>query len=175
MLHRQTRRAQAAPVSGATPRCAVPHPPVPGTGDGTGAPGRSLTLPHRGRVHVVLWRVAAVAFLAVSSLSAALLSSSLTARGAIGPAAALATDAAVLCAAGLAVAVTAKRGARLTVAAVTTLQVLAVSAARHGGGWPAQRGSQSGDMTRLLCAGAVAVVALALLSWLDSDHSDAAC
>jgi hypothetical protein len=105
-------------------------------------------------VLVLLWRGAAVVCLGIASLSAASLSA---AAEATGPAVALGADAAVLCAAGLATALTAHRPARLTVAAVTAAQLLAVAAARHLGGLPAEHSGHGGHETRLLCGGAAAV------------------
>ncbi len=123
---------------------------------------------------MLLWRVAAVVFLVVASVSAALQAARWAEGGPIGPAAALGADAVVLAAAAVVVAVTARREARLGVALVTAVQLAALAAARETGGLSAVRpAGDGGQVTRLLCGGAAAVVSLALLAWLDDRDGDA--
>jgi hypothetical protein len=165
MLRRLTYLDEPGPCAANRETETVPDRPR--RAEGRFRASRFLTRPHPGAALVLLWRGAAVVFLGIASLSAA----SLAAAEATGPAVALGIDAAVLCAAGLAMALTAHRLARLTVAAVTAAQLLAVAAARHLGGLPEHSG-HGGHETRLLCGGAAAVATLALLAWLDDRDTD---
>ncbi|WP_042377566.1 hypothetical protein [Streptacidiphilus melanogenes] len=123
---------------------------------------------------LLLWRVAAVFFLAFSSVSAAFQAASSVEGGLGGPGAALGTDAVVLGAAAVVVAVTARREARLGVAVVAAVQLAAVATAREAGGLSLVGPGDNGEQViRLLCGGAAAVVSLALLAWLDGREKGA--